>query len=85
MNSLNYILLMTGQGEGDPMQMFIMFGLIIVVFYFFMIRPQVKRQKDLKKFREELAKVIKLLLSAGFTEKLPKWTKQLLRLKLKAK
>lgn len=28
--------------------------LVIVVFYFFMIRPQMKKQKDLKKFRESL-------------------------------
>ena len=25
--------------------------LVIVVFYFFMIRPQMKKQKELKKFR----------------------------------
>lgn len=28
--------------------------LIVVVFYFFMIRPQMKKQKELKKFRENL-------------------------------
>ena len=30
--------------------------LVFVVFYFFMIRPQQKKQKDLKKYREALAK-----------------------------
>ena len=34
----------------------IMFGLIFAVMYFFMIRPQMKKQKELKKFREGLAK-----------------------------
>lgn len=29
-------------------------GLIIVVFYFFMIRPQQKKAKDQKKFTEEI-------------------------------
>lgn len=31
-------------------------GLMFLVFYFFMIRPQMKKQKELKKFREGLAK-----------------------------
>ena len=30
----------------------IMLVMILVVFYFFMIRPQMKKQKELKKFRE---------------------------------
>jgi preprotein translocase subunit YajC len=32
----------------------IMFALIFVVFYFFMIRPQQKKQKDIQKAREAL-------------------------------
>ncbi len=31
-----------------------MLVMILVVFYFFMIRPQMKKQKELKKFRENL-------------------------------
>ena len=31
-------------------------GLMFFVFYFFMIRPQMKKQKELKKFREGLSK-----------------------------
>ncbi len=41
------------------------FILIIVVFYFFMIRPQMKRQKDLKKYREELKKGDKVITTGG--------------------
>ena len=33
-----------------------LFGGIAIVFYFFMIRPQQKKQKDQKKFIEELKK-----------------------------
>ena len=33
-----------------------MFGLIAVVFYFFMIRPQQKKQKEQKKWIEEISK-----------------------------
>ena len=36
------------------MQQIIMLVMILVVFYFFMIRPQMKIQKELKKFRENL-------------------------------
>ncbi len=35
---------------------FVFFGAIIVVFYFFMIRPQQKKAKDAKKFQEEIKK-----------------------------
>lgn len=38
------------------MSSMLMLGLMVLVFYFFMIRPQMKKQKELKKFREGLAK-----------------------------
>ena len=41
---------------GDGMSSLIMLGLMVLVFWFFMIRPQMKKQKELKKFREALAK-----------------------------
>ena len=47
------------------MQQMIMIGLIILVFYFFMIRPQMKKQKDQKKFVEELKKGDKVITTAG--------------------
>ena len=40
--------------SGSPWQSFIFFGAIILVFYFFMIRPQQKKAKDQKKFSEEI-------------------------------
>jgi preprotein translocase subunit YajC len=45
------ILLQTGL-PFDPS--LLMFGAMILVIYFFMIRPQQKKQKDQQKFREEL-------------------------------
>lgn len=47
------------------MQQMIMFGLIIVVFYFFMIRPQMKKAKDQKKYIDELKKGDKVVTTAG--------------------
>jgi len=51
---INTILLQAAEG-GGTMQ-FVMLALIVVVFYFFMIRPQLKKSKEQKKFREALAK-----------------------------
>ena len=39
--------------------------LIMIVFYFFMIRPQIKKAKDLKKMVAELKKGDKIVTTAG--------------------
>ncbi len=57
------ILLQAGTGFGG--QQIIMFGLIAVVFYFFMIRPQVKKSKDQKKYVNELKKGDRVVTTAG--------------------
>ncbi len=44
--------------------------LIIVVFYFFMIRPQMKKAKDHKKFVEELKKGDKIVTTSGIHGKI---------------
>jgi preprotein translocase subunit YajC len=44
--------------------------LIVVVFYFFMIRPQVKKQKDQKKYVEELKKGDKVITTSGIHGKI---------------
>jgi len=67
MNILN-ILLMTPQGQGGQQNgwySFLPLLLIIVVFYFFFIRPQMKRSKDQKKFRETLDKGQKVVTIGG--------------------
>lgn len=43
-------------GGGDWMGQLLLWGGIILVFYFFMIRPQQKKQKDQKSFSESLTK-----------------------------
>lgn len=42
-----------------------MLVLIMVVFYFFMIRPQMKKQKELKQFRESMAVGDKVVTIGG--------------------
>lgn len=49
------ILLQAGGQGFDPMTI-VLWGGIFVVFYFFMIRPQQKKQKDQKKFMTEIKK-----------------------------
>jgi preprotein translocase subunit YajC len=67
MNILNFVLLMMPQegGEGGSTQFIIMILLMIVVFYFFMIRPQMKKTKEQKKFREGLQKGDKVITIGG--------------------
>ncbi|KPM30770.1 Preprotein translocase, YajC subunit [Croceitalea dokdonensis DOKDO 023] len=50
---------MEGFGQFAPLL------LIFVVAYFFMIRPQMKRQKDEKKFAEALKKGDKVITKSG--------------------
>ena len=50
---------------GSTLMQFLPFLLIIVVFYFFMIRPQMKRQKELRKYREALKKGDKVITTGG--------------------
>ena len=56
------ILLQAAAGGGNPL---IFFVLIFGVFWFFMIRPQVKKQKTERKFREEIKKGDKIVTSGG--------------------
>jgi len=42
--------------QSNPYFQFIFFGAIILVFYFFMIRPQQKKAKDQKKFIDDIKK-----------------------------
>ena len=54
-----------GSPQGGGAQTLIMFGLIAVVFYFFMIRPQMKKNKETRKFRESLAQGDKVITAGG--------------------
>lgn len=60
--SINTILLQEG---GSPLFSAIFWVGIIAVFYFFMIRPQAKKAKEAKKFREALAKGSRVVTIGG--------------------
>jgi len=70
MNFLQFLLLaqpaQTGEGgKGGGMTMFLMIGAIILVFYFFMIRPQQKKQKQITNFRDTLKRGDKIVTIGG--------------------
>jgi preprotein translocase subunit YajC len=51
-----YSILVQAQAQGSNYSFYIMMGLMILIFYFFMIRPQQKKAKDQKKFIEDIQK-----------------------------
>lgn len=68
---LNIILMSQPEGsEANPLMSMLPLLLIVVVFYFFMIRPQMKRQKETRKFRESLAKGDKVVTTGGIYGKI---------------
>jgi len=72
MNFLNNILLMAppAEGGGGGLGAFLPLILIIVVFYFFFIRPQMRKQKEVKLFRENLKKGDKIITIGGIHGKI---------------
>ncbi len=63
---MNYILLFApADGEQSPFSGIIFLVLIIFVFYFFMIRPQMKKQKELRSFRNKIEKGDKVVTTGG--------------------
>jgi preprotein translocase subunit YajC len=67
MTSLAFILLQTrtAAGQGNALITFLPLVLVFVVFYFFMIRPQMKKQKDMNNYRSTLKKGDKVITTGG--------------------
>jgi preprotein translocase subunit YajC len=59
-----------GGGQGNALTQILPLVLIIVVFYFFMIRPQMKKAKEQKKYIEALKKGDKILTIGGIYGKI---------------
>lgn len=65
MNLLTILLQEQVQAQGNSWSGIIMLVLIFVVFYFFLIRPQSKRQKELRKFQDSLVSGKRVVTSGG--------------------
>ncbi len=72
---LNSILLQaagsaSAQGGASGWSSIIMIVALIAIFYFFMIRPQSKKQKEIKKFRDAMKKGDKVTTAGGIHGKI---------------
>ena len=68
MTHLIYIAMAPAQGgspEGSLISTFVMFGLIIAIFYFLILRPQQKRQKGRQKMLDAIKKGDKVVTAGG--------------------
>ncbi len=72
MQLLSIFLMMDPQGKGGSSGTLIMMGLMILVFWLFMIRPQAKKAKKQKEFINNLQKGDKIVTIAGIHGKVNK-------------
>ena len=54
-----------GTGQSNPLVTFLPLILVFVVFYFFMIRPQMKKQKEMTTYRSSLKKGDRVVTTGG--------------------
>jgi len=66
---LNTLFVFLQAAKPNPYTTYLPFILVFVVIYFFMIRPQMKRQKELRKFQESLGKGDKVIVAGGILGK----------------
>lgn len=66
----NLIALQAAGGNGAGIMNIGLIVILFAVFYFFMIRPQQKKQKEIKKFRDALAKGDKIITDGGIYGKI---------------
>lgn len=52
-------------GQTNPLVTFLPLILVFVVFYFFMIRPQMKKQKEMTTYRSSLKRGDKVITTGG--------------------
>jgi len=62
---MNMVLLAAQQGAASSWMNIGMIVLIFVIFYFFMIRPQSKRQKEIRQFQDSLGNGKKVVTQGG--------------------
>lgn len=62
---MNFMQAAAQPGAGSNLSFLLMIGLMILVMYFFMWRPESKRRKELQKFRDGLKKGDKIITAGG--------------------
>ncbi len=60
----------SASGQSNALVTFIPLLLVFVIFYFFMIRPQMKKQKEMTNYRNSLKKGDKVVTTGGIYGKI---------------
>lgn len=63
-------LIITLQAQGFDIKSLMPFALMFIVLYLFMIRPQIKKQKNERKFQNEIGKGSKVVTTSGIHGKI---------------
>jgi preprotein translocase subunit YajC len=87
MNSILEIFIPTawaqdGSAQGDPMIMFLWLGGIFVLFYFLLIRPQNKKQKEHRQMVEALSAGDEVVTAGGVLGKVTDMSEQFLTVEI---
>ncbi len=61
----NIVLAAQAAGQGSGMSMIIMMIAIFAIMWFFMIKPQQKKQKEIQKFQNELTEGTEVITGGG--------------------
>ena len=61
----NIVLAAQAAGQGSGMSMIIMMVAIFAIMWFFMIKPQQKKQKEIRKFQNELTEGTEVITGGG--------------------
>ncbi|MDE5807712.1 MAG: preprotein translocase subunit YajC [Muribaculaceae bacterium] len=70
MNQINTLLLQAQAGQGSNWTGMLMIVAMVAIFYFFMIRPQSKKQKEIKKAREAMKNGDRVVTAGGIHGKI---------------
>ncbi len=70
MINLSFAMLQAAAGQQSMMPTVIMMVALFAIIYFFMIRPQNKKQKEIQKFRNSLTKGMEVVTIGGILGKI---------------
>ena len=62
---MNIMLLSAQAAQGGGMGVFVMMGVILIIFWLFMVRPQQKKQKKIRNFQNSLQEGSKVVTGGG--------------------
>lgn len=73
---MNFVILAAAQQQGGTMQFMFTMGLMFLILYFLIFRPQRKRQKELKNMLENLKAHDNVITSGGIYGKIVNFKKE---------